>query len=143
MRIACLGSTLSVGLLLRGGAELPRHAFSEPGSHDPGLPVAFSVTFVLQIHLWHLGVSPTACPPRADSVSDSGFHGDLATLAMPLWGQVFAVPGCSSAIAKGPLSLGLSCRWHPSIVSPYGSRCVTPRFYLSEHPTASGAGRSL
>ena len=94
VRLACLGSALY-------------YDFSAPGSH-PGQPVAFSVTFVLQIHLGHLGVSPTASRPRSDSVSTRGFHGNLTTIAMPLRGQVFAVPGCSSAFAKGPVSLGLA-----------------------------------
>ena len=107
VRLTCLASALSFDTLLGSGTAFCHHDFSAPGPH-PGHPVAFSVTSVLQIHLWHLGVSPTASRPGADSVSDRGFHGDLATLAMPLWGQVFAVPSCSSALAKDPLSLGLA-----------------------------------
>ena len=49
-----------------------------------------------------------ASHPSSDSVSARGFHGDLTTIAMPLREQVFTVPGCSSAIAKGPVSLGLA-----------------------------------
>ena len=107
VRLACLGSALSFDILLGSGAAVNNHDSSAAGSH-PGHPIAFSVTFVLQIHLWHLGVSPTASRPRSDSVSTRGFHGNLTTIAMPLRGQVFAIPRCSSAIAKGPVSLGLA-----------------------------------
>ena len=98
VRLACLGSALSFDILVGSDAAVNPHDSSATGSHL-GHPIAFSVTFVLQIHLWHLGVSPTASRPRSDPVSDRGFHGDLTTIAMPLRGQVFAVPTCSSAIA--------------------------------------------
>ena len=104
MRLACLGSALSFDIFLGRGAAFH---LSAPGSH-PGHPVAFSVTFVLQINLWHLSVSPTASPPGADSVSASGFSGGLPTIAMPIRGQVFTLPSCSPAIAKDPLSLHLA-----------------------------------
>ena len=110
VRLACLGSALSFDILLGSGAAVNNHDSSAAGSH-PGHPIAFSLTFILQIHLWHLGVSPKASRPSSDSVSDRGFHGDLTTIAMPLAplrGQVFAIPSCSSAIAKGPVSLGLA-----------------------------------
>ena len=107
MRLACLSRALSFDILLSRGAAYHRHDFSAPGSNH-GHPVAFSVTFVLQINLWHLGVSPPASPPGADSVSDCGFYGGLPTIAMPLRGQVFTLASCPSAITKGPLSLGLS-----------------------------------
>ena len=98
VRLSCLGSALSFDILLGSGAAFCHHDFSAPSPH-PGHPVAFSVTFVLQVHLWHLGVSPEASRPGADSISDRGFHGELTTIAMPLRGQVFAVPSCPSAIA--------------------------------------------
>ena len=107
VRLACLGSAFSFDILLERGAAVNHHVSSAAGSH-PGHPIAFSVTFVLQIHLWHLGVSPTASRPRSDPVSDRGFHGDLTTIAMPLREQVFAIPGCSSAIAQGTVSRGLA-----------------------------------
>ena len=91
VRLTCIGGALSLDTLLGRGA-------SAPGPH-PGHPVAFPVTFVLQVHLWHLGVSLAASRPGADSISDRGFHGHLTTIAMPLRGQVFAVPSCPSAIA--------------------------------------------
>ena len=101
VRLACLGSALSFDILLGSGAAVNNHDSSAAGSH-PGHPIAFSVTFVLQIHLWHLwhlGVSPAASRPGADSISDRGVHGELTAIAMPLRGQIFAVPTCSSAIA--------------------------------------------
>ena len=107
MRLACLSRALSFDILLSRGAAYHRHDFSAPGSNH-GHPVAFSVTFVLQINLWHLGVSPPASPPGADSVSDCGFYGGLPTIAMPLRGQIFALPSCSPTIAKDPLSLNLA-----------------------------------
>ena len=107
VRLACLGSALSFDILLGSGAAVKHHDSSAAGTH-PGHPIAFSVTFVLQIHLWHLGVSQMASRPGSDSVSDRGSHRDLTPIAMPLRGQVFAVPGWSSAIAQGPVSLGLA-----------------------------------
>ena len=98
MRLTCLGGALSLDTLLGSGAAFCHHDFSAPGPH-PGHPVAFTVTFVLQVHLWHLGVSLAASRPGADSISDRGFHGHLTTIAMPLRGQIFAVPTCSSAIS--------------------------------------------
>ena len=107
VRLPCLNSALSLDTLLGSGTAFCPHDFSEPSPH-PGHPVAFSVTFVLQINLWHLSVSPTASPTGADSVSDCGFSGGLPTIAMPLRGQVFALPGCSPAIAQNPLSINLA-----------------------------------
>ena len=110
VRLACLGSALSFDILVGSGAAVNPHDSSATGSHL-GHPIAFSVTFVLQIHLWHLwhlGVSPTAFRPGSDPVSTRGFHGDLTTIDMPLREPVFTVPGCSSAIAKGPVSIGLA-----------------------------------
>ena len=107
VRLACLGSALSFDILVGSGAAVNPHDSSATGSHL-GHPIAFSVTFVLQINLWHLGVSPTASPPGADSVSDCGFYGGLPTIAMPLRGQIFALPSCSPTIAKDPLSLNLA-----------------------------------
>ena len=106
MRFACTASTISVSILRRRGAALPLHAFSDPGPH-PGLPVAFSIPFVLQIYLWHLGISQTTSAAGADSVSDRGFYGDLMPIASPLRRQVFTVSGCPSEIATSPLSLCL------------------------------------
>ena len=107
VRLACLGSALSFDILLGSGAAVNNHDSSAAGSH-PGHPIAFSVPFILQIHLWHLGVSPRASRPSSDSISHRGFHGDVTTIAMPLRGQVFAIPCCPSTIAKGPVSLGLA-----------------------------------
>ena len=107
MRLTCLGGALSLDTLLGRGSAFCHHDFSTPGPH-PGHPVAFPVTFVLQVHLWHLGVSPAGSRPGADSISHRGFNGHLTTITMPLRGQVFAVPSCPSAIASDPLTFGLA-----------------------------------
>ena len=62
-------------------------------------PAPWQLLNVLVFTLGKKELAVTASRPGDHSVSDSGFHGDLTTIAMPLRGQIFAVPTCSSAIA--------------------------------------------